>query len=118
MSKDIKVTPSCGNVLADLGLPDADEELAKADLTFEINRVIEERGLTQVAAAEIMGIDQPKVSLLARYRLDGFSMERLYRLLNALGRDVEIVVKPKPEGRKQGTLRVRRAGGRPRVRTR
>jgi predicted XRE-type DNA-binding protein len=112
MSKETKVTPSSGNLFADLGLPDADEELAKADLAFEINHVIEGRGLTQVEAAEIMGIDQPKVSALARYRLDGFSMERLYRLLNALGRDVEIIVKPMPKGRKQATLRVRRSVGR------
>jgi predicted XRE-type DNA-binding protein len=102
------VTPSSGNVFADLGLPAADEELAKTDLAFEINRVIEERGLTQMEAAAIMGIDQPKVSAVARYRLDGFSMERLYRLLNALGRDVEIVVKPKPKGRKHATVRVTR----------
>ena len=118
MSKAIKVTRSSGNVFEDLGLPDAAEELAKTDLTLEINRIIEERGLTQVAAAALMGIDQPKVSALARYRLDGFSMERLYRLLNALGRDVEIVIKPKPRGRKDATIRVRRQSDRAGVRAR
>ena len=116
MSDETKVTPSSGNVFADLGLPQAEEELAKVDLAFEISRIIEERGLTQVEAAEIMGVDQPKVSALVRYRLNGFSMERLYRFLNALGRDVEIVVSPKPKSREQATLRVTRRSERSRVR--
>ena len=116
MNDETKVTPSSGNVFADLGLPNADEELAKADLAFEIGRVIEERGLTQVEAAKVMGVDQPKVSALLRYRLDGFSMERLYRLLNALGRDVEIIVRPKPKSREHGTLSVTRKAERSRAR--
>lgn len=85
---------SSGNVFADLGLPDAPELQAKADLAYEISRTIDQRSLTQVEAAEILGVDQPKVSALVRGRLDGFSMERLYRFLNALGKDVEIVVRP------------------------
>ena len=62
MSEDIKVTRSSGNIFADLGLPDADHLLAKADLAIEISSIIEDRGLTQAEAAEIMGVDQPKVS--------------------------------------------------------
>ncbi len=116
MSDETGVTRSSGNVFADLGLPNAEEELAKVDLAFEISRIIEERGLTQVEAAEIMRVDQPKVSALVRYRLNGFSMERLYRFLNALGRDVEIIVRPKPKSRKQGTLIVTRKVERSRVR--
>ena len=116
MSDETKVTPSSGNVFEDLGLPHAAEELAKVELAFEISRIIEERGLTQVEAAEIMGVDQPKVSTLVRYRLDGFSMERLYRFLNSLGRDVEIIVRPKPKSRQQGTLSVTRKVERSRVR--
>jgi predicted XRE-type DNA-binding protein len=116
MSDETKVTPSSGSVFADLGLPNAAEELAKTDLAFEISRIIEERGLTQVEAAEIMGVDQPKVSALVCYRLDGFSMERLYRFLNALGRDVEIIVRPKPKSREHGTLSVTRKAGRSRAR--
>ena len=85
---------SSGNVFADLGLPDAPELQAKADLAYEISRTIDQRSLTQVEAAEILGVDQPKVSALVRGRLDGFSMERMYRFLNALGKDVEIVVRP------------------------
>ena len=116
MSEETKITPSSGNVFADLGLPDADQLLAKADLAIEITRVIEERGLTQAEAAELMKVDQPKVSALVRGKLDGFSMERLYRFLNALGRDVEIVVKPKPKSRNEATLSVTKMAGRTRVR--
>jgi predicted XRE-type DNA-binding protein len=116
MSDDLKITPSSGNVFADLGLPDADQLLAKADLAIEISRVLEERNLTQAEAAAIMGIDQPKVSALVRGRLDGFSMERLYRFLNALGIDVEIVVTPTPSNRKSPTLKVTRKQGRSRAR--
>jgi predicted XRE-type DNA-binding protein len=85
---------SGGNVFEDLGLQNAPELQAKADLAWEIGRTLEERGLTQSKAAELLGIDQPKVSALVRGRLTGFSMERLYRFLNALGSDVEIVVRP------------------------
>jgi predicted XRE-type DNA-binding protein len=101
-----KHTVSSGNVFADMGLPDAEELLAKADLAIQISRIIEERGLTQAQAAEALGVDQPKVSALVRGRLEGFSMERLYRFLNALGQDVEIVVRPKPRTEKQGRTRV------------
>jgi predicted XRE-type DNA-binding protein len=100
----MKATPkfevSRGNVFADLGLPHAEELLAKADLAYEISRTIEERGLTQAQAARLLGIDQPKISSLVRGRLTGFSMERLYRYLNALGKDIEIVVRSAP-ARKQ-----------------
>jgi len=116
MSEDIKVTLSSGNIFADLGLPDADHLLAKADLAIEISSIIEDRGLTQAEAAEIMGVDQPKVSALVRGRLDGFSMERLYRFLNALGRDVEIVVRPTPESQTGSRLRVTRKPGPSRAR--
>lgn len=108
MSKKVDHTVSSGNVFADLGLPDAEELLAKADLMIEIHNIIEERGLTQTEAAEILGIDQPKVSALVNQKLSGFSMERLYRYLNALGRDIEIIVKPTPKSRKQAHISVSR----------
>jgi predicted XRE-type DNA-binding protein len=94
MKKGPRFEESSGNVFADLGLPNAEELRAKADLAFEISRTIDERELTQAEAAEILGVDQPKVSALVRGRLSGFSMERLYRFLNALGKDVEILVQP------------------------
>lgn len=103
-------------MFADLRLPGAEELKAKSDLVIEIVRIMEDRGLKQAEAAEIMGIDQPKVSALVHGKIDGFSMERLYRFLNALGRDIEIVVTPKAEGRREATLKVTRTGGRSRVR--
>ncbi|HET8656738.1 MAG TPA: helix-turn-helix transcriptional regulator [Longimicrobiaceae bacterium] len=106
MKESPKYTESSGNVFADLGLPDADELLSKADLAIQISRIIDERALTQAQAAELLGIDQPKVSALVRGRLEGFSIERLTRFLNALGQDVEIVVRPKPRAERQGHTRV------------
>lgn len=111
------VTPSSGNVFRDLRLPNADELLAKADLAIEISRIIRQRKLTQTEAAGALGVDQAKVSALMRGKLAGFSMERLYRFLNALGRDVQIVVKPTARSGKGGTVRVV-SPGMPRRRTR
>jgi len=101
-----KHTVSSGNVFADMGLPNAEELLAKADLAIQISRIIEERELTQAEAAELLAIDQPKVSALVRGRMEGFSIERLTRFLNALGQDVEIVVRPKPRSERQGRTHV------------
>lgn len=102
---EVLVEESSGNVFADLGLPDADELLAKAELARTIRGLIERRGLTQRDAARLLGTTQPKVSDLVRGRLEGFSMERLYRFLNALGQDVQIVVRPKPRSRERATIR-------------
>lgn len=99
MTEEIKVEVSSGNVFADLGLPNPEEMLVKAELASKIGEIIETRNLTQMDAAEILGIDQPKVSALIRGKLAGFSTERLFKFLNALGSDVEISVKPKPESR-------------------
>ena len=106
MKEEIEVYHSSGNVFADLELPDAEEMQAKAELARQILSIITKRHLTQAMAAEILGIDQPKVSALMRGRLRGFSMERLFHFLNALGRDVQIVVKAKPRSRQQAHLRV------------
>lgn len=97
---------STGNVFADLGLPEPDEALAKAELAQKIVAIIHERRLTQTDAAVILGIDQPKVSTLMCGRLSGFSIERLLRFLLLLGRDVEINVKPRPRSRSQSRLMV------------
>jgi predicted XRE-type DNA-binding protein len=103
---DISVTEGSGNVFADVGLPEADEELTKAQLASHIRQVIKRLRLTQVAAEGIMGIDQPKVSALLNGRLANFSSERLMRLLTVLGQDVEITVRTKPRNRAQGRIRV------------
>lgn len=102
----IRVTRGSGNVFADLGLPDAAERLAKAELAVAISRVIKERGLTQREAAVLMGIDQPKVSHLLRGRLADFSTDRLMGFLTGLGRDVDIVVRPAPKSRTRGRIHV------------
>lgn len=106
MSNKIKVTPSKGNVFADLGVADAEEAFAKAEIASRICDIIAERKLSQTRAATILGIDQPKVSALMRGRLEGFSSDRLFRFLNALDRDVEIVIKPKRREAAHGHVRV------------
>lgn len=87
---EMQVHPSNGNIFADLGLPNPDELLLKAQLAEQIGTLISARQLTQSEAAELLGIDQPKVSALMRGKLSGFSTERLFRFLNALGSNVEI----------------------------
>ena len=106
ISEKTEVFHGSGNVFADLGLPDAEELLAKAELARQIMTIIDKRRLSQVQAAEILGIDQPKVSALVRGNLAGFSFERLIHFLNLLGRDVQIVVKAKPRTRRQAGLKV------------
>ena len=101
--KTIEQERSSGNVFADLGLADAGEHLVKAELVFKIDGIIRRSKLTQAAAAEVMGIDQPKVSAMLSGQFRGYSVERLMRFLVALGQDVAIVVKP---SRRQAALRV------------
>lgn len=103
---DVTVVEGSGNVFADLGLPNAEQLLAKAHLASAISDVVEERGLTQADAARVLGTTQPKVSNLIRGRLEGFSLERLARFLNTLDRDVEIRVTPRPRSRRKARLRV------------
>ena len=90
--KESKVQRGSGNVFADLELRDSDEYLAKTELAVQIHKIIKARRLTQVEAAKLLGITQPKVSALLNGRLDGFSTDRLFRLLNILGCDVRISV--------------------------
>lgn len=94
-------TKSSGNVYADLGFKDAEERLVKARLASKINQIIDKRNLTQVNAAKILGISQPKVSALMNGRLVEFSIERLITFLNKLDQDVKIVITEKPKKRKK-----------------
>jgi len=103
---DIPVTASTGNVFADMGLTEPEEELTKAQLASHIRQAIKRRRLTQVAAAALMGVDQPKVSALLNGRLTNFSSDRLMRLLTALGQDIDITVRTKPRNRAHGRVRV------------
>jgi predicted XRE-type DNA-binding protein len=103
---EIPMTPGSGNVFADLGLPEPEEELAKVQLARCIRQVIRRQRLTQTAAAARMGIDQPKVSAIVNGRIANFSSERLMRLLTALGQDIEITIKAKPRNCAHGHIRV------------
>lgn len=96
---------SSGNVFADLGLENADELLAKADLAHAINREIRSHGWTQDQASARSGLTQPQVSKIMRMRLDDFSQERLQTVLRRLGIDVEIVLHVRKNGG-IGTLKV------------
>jgi predicted XRE-type DNA-binding protein len=102
----IPVTPSSGNVFADLHLANPEEKQTKVRLAVAINQIIKRRALSQVAAARRLDVSQPKISALSNYRLEGFSVERLIRFLNALDRDVEIVIRHKPRSRKAGRILV------------
>jgi len=95
MVKEAKITESSGNVFADLGVDKPEELQLKAKIASTINSIIKHRGLKQKDAAKILGITQPQVSALTRGELYRFSVERLFHLLNALGRDVNIVIKKK-----------------------
>jgi predicted XRE-type DNA-binding protein len=94
-----QVIRSSGNVFADLGLPDAAELYTKTRLCAALNRIVERQRLTQAEVAAALGINQPKVSALLNYKLEGFSVERLMNFLVALGQDVEILVKARPSSR-------------------
>ncbi len=107
MPKPIRdYTRSSGNVFTDLGIPNSEEALAKAELARKIALLIEKEHLTQVAAARLLGIDQPKVSALLRGRLSGFSIERLMRFLLTLGQDIKITVQPAPRSRTKARVHV------------
>lgn len=101
----MKFTMSSGNVFKDIGLPDSEAMLLKASIAYQLMRTIAARRLTQRAAAEIMGIDQPKVSHLLHGRLAGFSTDRMLTWLTALGADIEIIVRPSAR-RRAGRVRV------------
>jgi predicted XRE-type DNA-binding protein len=102
----IEVEPGSGNVFADLGLPDADAHLLKAQLVSRIDGIIRRRKLTQAKAAELLALSQPDISRLLRGHFRDFSLERLLRLLMALDRDVEIVIKRKPRSRARSQLHI------------
>lgn len=96
MSDRIEYTVGSTNVFADLGLPDPEERLAKAKLAYRISKLVEARGWSPAETAETLGIDQPRTSALLSGRLADFSLEQLFRFLNALDQDIEITVRPNP----------------------
>ncbi len=104
-SNDIPIERGSGNVFADLGLPDADAHLVKAELVSRIEDIVSRRGITQTEAARLLGLSQPDVSRLLRGDFREYSLERLFRLLTTLGRDVEIVIR-QPRSADGGKLRI------------
>jgi predicted XRE-type DNA-binding protein len=103
---ELDYTVSSGNVFADLGLPNPEEALAKAELAQKIIVLIREKGLNQNQAAKVLGVDQPKVSALLRGNLTGFSLERLMRFLLRLGQDIKITVRASPPNRERARVLV------------
>jgi len=104
-----EVVPSSGNVFADLGVTNPEEKQTKVRLAVAINQIIQGRKLSQTAAARHLKVNQPKVSALSNYQLDGFSVERLMNYLTALDRDVDIIIRRAARSRKGGRIQVRAA---------
>jgi predicted XRE-type DNA-binding protein len=100
------VLASSGNIFSDLGLSNAEEKQTKVRLALAINQIIEGERLTQAAGAKALGVNQPKISALRNYQLDGFSVERLMNFLTALDRDVEILIRAKSKSSKAGRILV------------
>ena len=100
------VVPSSGNVFADLGLPKAEDKQTKVRLAVALNEIVRRQQLSQAAAARRLHVNQPKVSALSNYQLEGFSVERLMNFLTALDRDVNIVIRRKPRSQKAGRILV------------
>ena len=106
MNSKEKIHRGSHNVFADIGVEHPERVFARAQVMSRIAEIIKERGLTQKKAAELLGIPQPKVSCLMNGKLSMFSLEHLFELLNALDRDVEIIIKPKTNEEKVATTHV------------
>jgi predicted XRE-type DNA-binding protein len=106
-NEQIEVVHGSGNIFADLGLPAADEELAKAETARAIRRIVKSRKLTQARAAEIMGESQPNVSMILGGKLAQFSLERLLKNLRMLGVNISVAFSAAPEGQATGSLTIR-----------
>ena len=104
---EVTVARSSGNVFADLGFDNPDEEMLKAQLALGIRSLIKERQLTQARAAGVLGVAQPDVSKVVNGRVSGFSLERLFSFIRRLGNDVEITVKRTEPRRETGRMLLR-----------
>lgn len=102
--KHVPVEWGSGNVFADLGLHGAGELQHKARLGVLIHQSIREQGLSQIQAARVLGVNQPKISALMNGKMDGFSLERLLTFLNALGHDVRLTIGRRTAMRKAGRV--------------
>jgi len=104
MKKNNDYIIGSGNVFADLGLSNPEERLAKAELARQINNLIKQKSFTQIEAAKLLDIDQPKISALSKGKLSGFSIERLFRFLNILGQNITINITPKTRAKKKAVV--------------
>lgn len=107
--QEIEYEVGSGNIFADLGIKNPEEALLKARVAGEIHRIIESRNLTQAEAAKIVGIAQPKMNDVLRGRLSGYSMERLLRMVNALGHDVEVKISRRRHVHTPGVFKIKAA---------
>ena len=106
---DLRIRPSSGNVFADLRLENASEKQTKVQLAVALNRVVDHTGLSQAEAAKGLSVNQPKISALQNYKLDGLSVERLIGFVTALSCDVDIVIRGKSRSSRPGRVSVRAA---------
>jgi predicted XRE-type DNA-binding protein len=100
------ISRGSGNLFADLGFPDAEQRQTKLRLAYALNTILDQQHLTQAGAAARLGLNQPKISALRNYKLEGFSVERLMTLLNALNQDIEIAIRAKPRSRAAARISV------------
>ena len=105
-NNEIPIFKGSSNVFADLRLPNAQEKHTKVRLAVAINHILADRRLSQSRAARYLRVNQPKISALSRYRLDGFSVERLMHFLGRLGCDIEIVIRPRAKPRSKKSPRI------------
>lgn len=105
----LTVRPSSGNVFVDLGLANPEEKQTKLKLAVALNRVLDRTGLSQSEAAKRLSVNQPKISALRNYKLNGFSVERLIGFVTALNCDVDIVIRSKSRSSQPGRVSVRAA---------
>ena len=103
-SSSVIVEAGSGNIFADLGLPDAEETLLKAQVVSVLHRLIKARKLTQTAAAKLVGVSQPDMSHILHGQFRGWSVERLMRMLTAFEQDVEIIVRPHRKAGETGRI--------------
>ena len=106
MSDDITVEESCGNIFEDLGLPDPEWRLARADLARMLREIIRERELTKKQTITLLGLTSSELDDLARGRHEEFGIDRLMRLMLALGMDIHIQVAPRPADKARAEISV------------
>jgi predicted XRE-type DNA-binding protein len=103
---DIEFELSSGNVFADIGFDNAEEMQLKSELVRQINKAIKERDLTSIQTKDLLNLNEEMLSNLSKGRLTELTLEHLFRYLNILGRDLEVVLKPRSTSNSQGKLQV------------